>query len=233
MKNNKTLVLVDGSSYLFRAYHALPALTNSKGMPTGAAYGVLNMLRKLLTDYQPEYVAVVFDSKEATIRHEIFPEYKANRDVMPDELAVQIKPLHDMIKAMGIPLVVIPGVEADDIIGTLAKEATKAGLKTVISTGDKDMAQLVDDHVTLINTMNDSVMDIQGVKDKFQVAPEQIIDYLTLVGDSVDNIPGVQKVGPKTAAKWLGEYGSLDNLVEHADEIKGKDFKTAGQHRDN
>ncbi len=215
-------VLVDGSSYLFRAYHALPPLTNSKGQPTGAIYGVINMLRKLLSDYNPQYVAVVFDCKEKTFRHDMYPEYKANRTEMPEDLAVQIRPLHDVIRAMGLPLIAIPGVEADDVIGTLSCVASAAGLSTIISTGDKDMAQLVDDNVLCVNTMTEKVMDRAGVIEKFSVAPEQIIDYLSLIGDSVDNIPGVYKVGPKTAVKWLQEYGSLDNIVANADKIGGK-----------
>lgn len=215
-------ILVDGSSYLFRAFHALPPLTNSKGVPTGAVYGVINMLRKLLQDYQPKHIAVIFDCKEKTFRHDLFPEYKANRTVMPDELAAQIQPLHDLIRAMGLPLIAIPGVEADDVIGTLAKQACDAGLATVISTGDKDMAQLVDDKITLVNTMSGSILDRAGVIAKFEVTPEQMIDYLSLIGDSVDNIPGVYKVGPKTAVKWLQTYNSLDQIIANAGEITGK-----------
>jgi DNA polymerase-1 len=215
-------VLVDGSSYLFRAFHALPPLTNSKGAPTGAVYGVINMLRKLILSYRPEHIAVVFDCKEKTFRHDMFPEYKANRAAMPEELAVQIKPLHDVIRAMGLPLIAIPGVEADDVIGTLAKQACDSGLHTIISTSDKDMAQLVDDKITLVNTMSGSVLDRAGVLAKFEVTPEQMIDYLSLVGDSVDNIPGVYKVGPKTAVKWLQTYNSLDQIIMHAAEIPGK-----------
>lgn len=215
-------ILVDGSSYLFRAFHALPPLTNSKGMPTGAIYGVINMLRKLLQEYSPALVAIVFDCKEKTYRHDLFPEYKANRTVMPDELAVQIAPLHAIIRAMGLPLLAIPGVEADDVIGTLAMQASRSGLFTVISTGDKDMAQLVHENIVLINTMNDTILDRDGVIKKFTVAPEQIIDYLSLIGDSVDNIPGVYKVGPKTAAKWLQTYNDLDTLIAKASEISGK-----------
>lgn len=215
-------VLVDGSSYLFRAYHALPPLTNSKGMPTGAVYGVINMLRKLLAQYDPQHVAVVFDCKEKTFRHDMFPEYKANRVAMPDELAVQIKPLHDLIRAMGLPLIAIPGVEADDVIGTLAVEANKKGLFTVISTGDKDMAQLVNGNIICVNTMTERIMDRAGVIEKFEVTPEQIRDYLALVGDSTDNIPGVYKVGPKTAVKWLQEYQNLDTIIANVDKITGK-----------
>ncbi|HHO68348.1 MAG TPA: DNA polymerase I [Gammaproteobacteria bacterium] len=218
----KPLVLVDGSSYLYRAFHALPELSNSKGLQTGAVYGVANMLRKLLKDYDPERVAVVFDARGKTFRDELFAEYKANRPPMPDELSAQVGPLLELVQAMGLPLLQVPGVEADDVIGTLAKQAAAAGMDTLISTGDKDMAQLVDDHVTLVNTMNDTVMDRDGVIEKFGVPPERIIDYLALVGDTSDNIPGVPGVGPKTAAKWLNQYGSLDALIEHADEIKGK-----------
>lgn len=216
------LVLVDGSSYLFRAFHALPALTNSKHHPTGAMHGVLAMLKRLRNDYAAERFAVVFDPRGPTLRDEWFPEYKANRPSMPDELAVQIEPLHEMIRALGMPLVQVPGVEADDVIGTLADQAAAAGMKVVISTGDKDLAQLVDSRVSLVNTMNDSLLDEQGVREKFGVPPERIIDYLTLVGDSVDNIPGVPKCGPKTAVKWLDTYGSLDEVIAHAGEIKGK-----------
>jgi DNA polymerase-1 len=218
----KPIILIDGSSYLHRAYHALPALTNSKGEPTGAIFGVINMIRRLLKDYDPEYIAVVFDPKGKTTRHQIYPEYKAHRPPMHDELRVQIQPLHAMIKAMGLPLVMIDGVEADDVIGTLAKEAEKHSIPVLISTGDKDLAQLVDANITLINTMNNQILDINGVKEKFGVLPEQIIDYLTLMGDTSDNIPGVPKVGPKTAVKWLEEYNSLDNIVANAEKISGK-----------
>ncbi len=222
MTDKKTLVLLDGSSYLFRAYHALPPLTTSSNMPTGAMYGVINMIRRLINDEKPDYMACVFDTKEKTFRHKMYTEYKANRPEMPEELGVQIKPLHDMIEAMGIPLLAKPGFEADDLIGTLAKQGAEQGLRVVISTGDKDLAQLVNEEVTLINTMTNKVMDIEGVKEKFQVTPEQIIDYLALVGDTSDNVPGVPKVGPKTAAKWLNEYQTLDALVASADKIKGK-----------
>ena len=216
------LILVDGSSYLFRAFHAMPPLSNSKGVPTGAVYGVVNMLRKLMKDYQPSHMAVIFDAKGKTFRDDLYKEYKANRPPMPDDLRMQIEPLHAIVKAMGIPMLVIDGVEADDVIGTLAREATEQGIDTVVSTGDKDLAQLVNQHITLINTMNDTVMDIEGVKQKFGISPEQIIDYLALIGDTVDNIPGVPSVGPKTAVKWLSEYGSLEGVVQHADQIKGK-----------
>jgi DNA polymerase-1 len=222
MSKKPPLILVDGSSYLYRAFHALPPLTTSKGQPTGAIKGVLSMLQKLIKDYQPEHMAVVFDAKGKTFRDDLFPEYKAHRPPMPDELRSQIEPLHDAIRAMGLPLLIIDGVEADDVIGTLCMQATQQGIDALVSTGDKDMAQLVNDHITLINTMNDSIMNRDGVIEKFGVAPEQIIDYLTLVGDSVDNIPGVPKCGPKTAVKWLQEYGSLDGVIANADNIKGK-----------
>jgi DNA polymerase I len=216
------LVLVDGSSYLYRAFHALPELTNSQGQQTGAVFGVINMLRKLVDTYAPQRMAVVFDARGRTFRDDLYAEYKANRPPMPDELSSQVEPLLAIIRAMGLPLLQVPGVEADDVIGTLAEQASAAGHSTVISTGDKDLAQLVDEHVSLINTMNDTSLDRQGVIDKFGVEPAQIIDYLALVGDTSDNIPGIPKVGPKTAAKWLGEYGTLDELVAHAGDIKGK-----------
>lgn len=220
--DQNTLVLVDGSSYLYRAFHALPPLTNSKGQPTGAVYGVVNMLRKLQKDYPTPYLAVIFDAKGKTFRDELYEEYKSNRPAMPDDLQLQIEPLHAIVQAMGLPLIMIEGVEADDIIGTLAHQAEAAGMKTVISTGDKDMAQLVNDKITLVNTMTNTVYDEKGVFNKFAVAPKQIIDYLTLVGDTSDNIPGVPNVGPKTAAKWLTQYQSLDNIITNANEITGK-----------
>ena len=216
------LVLVDGSSYLFRAYYALPDLTTKAGEPTGAIRGVISMLRKLAKDYPGSEVAVVFDAPGKTFRDDLYSEYKANRSSMPEDLRVQIQPIHELIRAMGLPLICVEGVEADDVIGTYATMATTQQRETVISTGDKDMAQLVTDHVSLVNTMTETHMDRQGVVDKFGVAPAQIVDYLALMGDSVDNIPGVPKVGPKTAAKWLNEYASLDNLIQHAGEIKGK-----------
>ena len=225
-------VLVDGSSYLYRAFHALPPLTNSRGEPTGAVYGVINMLRKLLETYRPEHVAVVFDARGKTFRDDLYAEYKAHRPSMPEELSTQVEPLLDIVKAMGLPLLQVAGVEADDVIGTLAVQAAAAGRHTVISTGDKDLAQLVNEHVSLINTMNDTHLDIQGVIDKFGVNPAQIIDFLTLVGDASDNIPGVPKVGPKTAAKWLKQYGSLDQLVAHADDIPGKIGENLRAHLD-
>lgn len=216
------LVLVDGSSYLYRAFHALPQLMNSKGMPTGAAYGIINMLKKLKADYQPTHMAVIFDPRGKTFREDLYPAYKANREAMPPELAKQVEPIHALIRALGFPLIVVDGVEADDVIGTLAREATERGQDTVISTGDKDIAQLVNKHITLINTMSNSVLDEARVKEKFGVTPAQMIDYLSLVGDTSDNVPGVPQVGPKTAAKWLAEHGSLDQLIAHADSIKGK-----------
>jgi DNA polymerase-1 len=218
----RTLVLVDGSSYLYRAFHALPPLTNSKGEPTGAVLGVLNMLLKLLKEQDPPLVGVVFDAPGKTFRDELFAEYKAQRPPMPDDLRAQIEPLLEAVAALGLPLLRVAGVEADDVIGTLARQAAAAGLKVVVSTGDKDMAQLVDDRVTLVNTMTDTALDRAGVKIKFDVYPEQIVDYLALVGDTSDNIPGVPKVGPKTAAKWLNQYTTLDNLLAHQAEIEGK-----------
>lgn len=219
---NKKLVLVDGSSYLFRAYHALPPLTTSTGIPTGAAYGVINMLRKLLADEKPDYMAVIFDTKGKNFRHQLYEAYKANRTQMPEELSVQIQPLHDIIRAMGFPLLAIEGVEADDVIATLAHMATSKHIQTLISTGDKDLAQLVDKNTTLVNTMTGTVLDENNVMLKFGVAPVRMVDYLTLIGDPVDNVPGIPKVGPKTAVKWLQEYGTLDEIVRNANQIKGK-----------
>ncbi|MFC3909826.1 DNA polymerase I [Legionella dresdenensis] len=216
------LILVDGSSYFFRAFHALPPLTNSKGKPTGAVYGVVNMVKKLIKDYQATNIAVIFDAKGKTFRDEWYPEYKAHRPPMPADLHDQFEPMINLLRAMGLPLLIIEGVEADDVIGTLARQAMEQGQPVVISTGDKDMAQLVNEHVSLINTMTNQIMDISRVKEKFGVSPEQIIDYLTLVGDSVDNIPGVDKCGPKTAAKWLEQYRTLDSLIANADQITGK-----------
>ncbi len=217
----KTLLLVDGSSYLYRAYHAMPDMRNAAGEPTGALYGVINMMRRLAQDHKADWLACVFDARGATFRDELYPEYKANRAAMPDDLALQIEPIHRAIRALGWPVLVVDGVEADDVIGTLSVQATQAGARTVVSTGDKDLAQLVNEDVTLINTMSGDVMDVAGVNAKFGVPPERIIDYLMLVGDTVDNIPGVEKVGPKTAAKWLGQYGSIEDVIAHADEIKG------------
>jgi DNA polymerase-1 len=214
--------LVDGSSYLYRAFFALPPLTTSTGVPTGAVLGVLNMLNKLLRDENPELIAVVLDAPGRTFRDDLFDAYKAHRPPMPDDLRSQIEPLIDAIPALGLPLLRISGVEADDVIGTLAERASKQGFDVVVSTGDKDMAQLVNDRITLVNTMFDTKLDRIGVKTKFDVLPEQIVDYLALVGDSSDNIPGVPKVGPKTAAKWLNEFGSLDAIVARAADITGK-----------
>ena len=221
-KSNKPFVLVDGSSYLFRAYHAMPDMSNSKREPTGTIYGVINMMRRLLKDYDPDYLAVVFDAKGKTFRNDMYKEYKANRPSMPDDLRQQIEPIHNIIKAMGLPLICVSGVEADDVIGTLSEQATELGIDTIISTGDKDMAQLVNKHVSLVNTMTDVHMDIEGVKEKFGVPPERIIDYLALIGDTADNVPGVPKVGPKTAVKWLDLYDSLDGVMSSAEEITGK-----------
>jgi DNA polymerase-1 len=217
----KTLLLVDGSSYLYRAFHALPDLRGPRGEPTGAIHGVLNMLRRLLKEVPADYVACVFDAKGKTFRDDLYPQYKANRAPMPDDLAAQIVPLKEAIAALGWPLLEIEGVEADDVIGTLASEAEREGMKVVISTGDKDIAQLVNPRITLVNTMSNEVLDIAGVEKKFGVGPQRMIDYFTLVGDSVDNVPGVEKVGPKTAVKWLAQYGTLDDVVRHAPEIGG------------
>ncbi len=217
----KTLLLVDGSSYLYRAYHALPDLRGPRGEPTGAIHGVLNMLRRLLKETPADYLACVFDAKGKTFRDDVYPQYKANRAPMPDDLAAQIAPLKEAIVALGWPLLEIEGVEADDVIGTLAREAEQADMKVVISTGDKDIAQLVNPRVTLVNTMSNEVLDVAGVEKKFGVGPARIIDYLTLVGDSVDNVPGVEKVGPKTAVKWLTQYGTLEDIVKQAPAIGG------------
>jgi DNA polymerase-1 len=218
----KPFVLVDGSSYLYRAFHALPNLTNSKGRPTGAIYGVTNMLKRLLKDYDPVHIAVVFDAKGKTFRDDIYKEYKANRPSMPEELAGQIQPIHDIVRALGLPLLQVPGVEADDVIGTLARRAAREGTETLVVTGDKDIAQLVGPSVRMVDTMKEVEYDEAKVAEKFGVAPNQIVDYLALVGDTSDNIPGVPGVGPKTAAKWLQQYGSLDAVVQHRDDISGK-----------
>lgn len=223
----KTLLLVDGSSYLYRAFHAMPDLRNSHNEPTGAIQGVLNMLRRLHKDYPSDYSACIFDAKGKTFRDDIYAEYKANRASMPDDLRAQVAPLHEAIKAMGWPLIMENGVEADDVIGALAKQAEREGVRVIISTGDKDIAQLVNENVTLVNTMpnafrrGDEVLDIAGVENKFGLPPSLIVDYLVLIGDTSDNVPGVEKVGPKTAVKWLKQYGSLDNIVANADEING------------
>ena len=223
----KTLLLVDGSSYLYRAFHAMPDLRNHSNEPTGAIQGVLNMLRRLHKDYPSDYSACVFDAKGKTFRDDIYPQYKANRTSMPDDLRVQIEPLLETIKAMGWPLIVEEGVEADDVIGALARQAEGEGMRVIISTGDKDISQLVNEHVTVINTMRDAfrkvdeVLDPAGVEKKFGIPPSLMVDYLILIGDTSDNVPGVEKVGPKTAVKWLTQYGSLENIVAHADEITG------------
>ncbi|QGU33957.1 DNA polymerase I [Thermochromatium tepidum] len=222
MSQEYPLLLVDASGYLFRAYHALPKLTNSRGEPTGALVGVLNMLRKLIEDQRPDYIGVVFDAGGRGFRHERYPDYKANRPAPPEDLRAQIEPLQTIIRALGLPLLVVPGVEADDVIGTLSTQAAALGLPTLISTGDKDLAQLVDEHVTLVNTMTGTWLDPAGVREKFGVPPERIVDYLALMGDSVDNIPGVPGCGPKTAAKWLTDYGDLDGVIAQAASIKGK-----------
>lgn len=223
----KTLLLVDGSSYLYRAFHAMPDLRNRQNEPTGAIQGVLNMLRRLHKDYPADYSACVFDAKGKTFRDDIYPEYKANRASMPDDLRAQIEPLFEAIRAMGWPLIVEDGVEADDVIGALAKQGASEGMKVIISTGDKDISQLVNEQITIVNTMpnafrkGDEILDVAGVEEKFGIPPTLIVDYLILIGDTSDNVPGVEKVGPKTAVKWLKEYGSLENIVAHADEIKG------------
>ena len=216
------MVLVDGSSYLFRAFHALPNLMSTKGANTGAIKGVVAMIKKLVLDYPGSAIVVVFDAKGDTFRNELYPEYKANRAKMPDDLREQIAPIHEIIKALGLPLISISGVEADDVIGTMAVQAKAADYDVVISTGDKDMAQLVNENVSLINTMTGVEMNIDGVVEKFGVRPDQIIDYLALVGDTADNIPGVPKCGPKTAVKWLTEYSTLKGVMENADAVKGK-----------
>lgn len=221
-KDRPLLILIDGSSYFFRAFHALPPLINKNGQATGAIYGVANMVRRLQKDYPGEHIAVVFDAPGKTFRDELYPEYKAHRPPVPAELSSQFIPLTKLIIAMGLPLYIIDGVEADDVIGTLAAEACHANMRVIISTSDKDMAQLVNDNVTLMNTMSNQTLTIDGVKEKFGVFPEQIIDYLTLMGDTSDNVPGVKQCGPKTAVKWLNQYQTLDNLVQHADEISGK-----------
>ncbi|QJD91421.1 DNA polymerase I [Duganella dendranthematis] len=216
-----TLLLVDGSSYLYRAFHALPDLRSADGHPTGAMHGMVNMLRRLRADYPAAYIACVFDAKGKTFRDDMYPEYKATRASMPDDLRLQIEPIHEAVKAMGWPILMVEGVEADDVIGTLSYEAAKAGMNVVVSTGDKDLAQLVNDKVMLINTMTNEKMDEAGVLAKFGVPPNRIIDYLTLIGDTVDNVPGVSKCGPKTALKWLSAYDSLDGVIANADKITG------------
>ena len=218
--SDKTLLLVDGSSYLYRAFHALPDLRGPGNVPTGALRGVVSMLKLLREQHPAALGACVFDAKGPTFRDEWYSEYKANRASMPVDLALQIEPIHEAVKMMGWPVLTVPGIEADDTIGTLCKVATAAGFKVIVSTGDKDLAQLVDDNVTLVNTMSNERLDPPGVLAKFGVAPERIVDYLTLVGDTVDNVPGVEKVGPKTAAKWIAEYGSLDGVMAAALSMK-------------
>jgi DNA polymerase-1 len=218
----QTLLLVDGSSYLYRAFHAMPDMRNARGEPTGALYGVVNMLRRLRQDHKADYLACIFDARGRTFREELYPPYKAHRPPMPADLAAQIEPIYAAVQALGWPLFAIEGIEADDVIGTLATRASRLGVSTIISTGDKDLAQLVDEHVELINTMSNERLDVAGVRAKFGVPPDRIIDYLMLTGDAVDNVPGVDKVGPKTAARWLAEYGSIEALVLAADRIGGK-----------
>ena len=222
LDDNNSVILVDGSSYVYRAYHALPPLTTSTGQPTGAVRGVVTMVMRILQDHPNAPVGMVFDAKGDTFRHEMYEDYKANRAAMPDDLIPQIEPIHEVIKALGIKIFVVEGVEADDVIGTLAAEAEQKGISTIISTGDKDLAQLVTKNIKLVNTMKNEVLDINGVEKKFGVKPEQIVDYLALVGDTSDNIPGVEKVGPKTAVNWLTEHNDIDTIIEKADEFKGK-----------
>ncbi|MPV59160.1 DNA polymerase I [Burkholderia sp. HI2761] len=217
----KTLLLVDGSSYLYRAYHAMPDLRGPGGEPTGALYGIINMLRRMRKEVSAEYSACVFDAKGKTFRDDLYADYKANRPSMPPDLALQVEPIHGAVRALGWPLLMVEGVEADDVIGTLAREAERHGMNVIVSTGDKDLAQLVTDRVTLVNTMTNETLDRGGVIAKFGVPPERIIDYLALIGDTVDNVPGVEKCGPKTAVKWLSQYDSLDGVIEHAADIKG------------
>ena len=229
-QHKSPLVLVDGSSYLFRAFFALPPLTNADGQPTGAIYGVVNMIRKLIKDHPDSQIIIVFDPKGKTFRHQLYPDYKANRTVMPDDLQCQIQPLFEIIKAMGLPLIIVDDVEADDVIGTLSTIATEHQRDVIISTSDKDLAQLVNQHVTLFDSMKNRKLGIDGVKQKFGVFPEGIIDYLALMGDSSDNIPGIPKVGPKTALKWLETYGSIEQLIERADEVGGKVGENLREH---
>ena len=239
MTDKKPLILVDGSSYLYRAFHALPPLTNSKGIPTGAVKGVINMMRRLQKDYPHSATAVIFDAKGKTFRDDIYSDYKANRPPMPDELRVQIEPIHNIIRAMGMPLISIEGVEADDVIGTLAVQATEQQQPVIISTGDKDIAQLVNQHISLVNTMTDTVLDSEGVIAKFGIPPALIIDYLALLGDKSDNIPGVPGVGEKTALALLQGLGGLDSIYKNLDKVAQLTFRGAKtmaeklqQHRD-
>ena len=216
------ILLIDGSNYLFRAFHGLPDLRTSSGEPTGAVRGFLGMLGKVWALAKPDHAVIIFDAQGKNFRHEMFPEYKSNRPPMPDDLRVQIEPLHGILKDLGWPVVSVPGVEADDVIATIAEKARAAGMKSIIATGDKDMAQLVDDDIVLINTMNVKFYDREGVIEKYGVPPERIVDYLSLMGDKVDNVPGIEKCGPKTAAKWIAEYGDLEGVKAHAGEVKGK-----------
>ena len=232
MSTPPPIIFVDGSSYLYRAYHAIPPLTNSKGQHTHAIYGVINMLKSLLERYKPDHVAVVFDAKGKSFRSDWYPEYKAHRPPMPEDLREQIEPLHKIIEAMGLPLLCVSGVEADDVIGTLARQATEQKLEVVISTGDKDIAQLVNGHITLINTMTNQKLDRAGVIEKFGLPPEKIIDYLALIGDTSDGVPGIPKVGPKTAVKWLETYNSVEEIIAHADDITGKVGENLRAHLD-
>lgn len=218
---SNSLLLVDGSNFLYRAYHALPDLRNAAGEPTGTVFGFMNMLQRLEKDYPTAYAACIFDAKGKTFRHTLYPDYKANRPPMPDDLVRQIAPIHDLVRMYGWPLISVEGIEADDVIGTLAHTAREEGFQVIVATGDKDLAQIVNDRTRLVDTMNNKVLDREGVIGKFGVPPEQIIDYLSLIGDSSDNIPGVSKVGPKTAAKWLAQYGSLDSIIQHAEDIPG------------
>ena len=218
----KTVLLVDGSNFLYRAFHGLPDLRTSAGEPTGAIKGFANMLKMIRSMIKPDYAACVFDAHGGTFRDEIYSEYKANRPPMPDDLACQVEPIFSMVKAQGWPFLQVPGIEADDVIGTLAKQAEKKGFKVFIATGDKDMSQLVTDNVFILNTMTRQILDVEGVKNKFGVTPDKIIDYLSLMGDAVDNVPGITKCGPKTAAKWVNDFGSLDEIVRRAGEVKGK-----------
>ena len=218
----KTLLLIDGSNYLYRAFHGLPDLRTGGGEPTGAIKGFANMLQMIKTMIKPDLAAVVFDAPGQTFRSDIYADYKANRPPMPDDLRMQVGPIQEMIKAQGWPLLIVPGIEADDVIGTLAVRARNQGMKVFIATGDKNMSQLVNDEIVVVNTMTRVVLDPEGVKEKFGVRPDQIVDYLSLMGDNVDNVPGIYKCGPKTAAKWINDYETLENLIEHASEIKGK-----------
>ena len=228
----QALVLVDGSSYMFRAFHALPPLVNSKGEPTGAAYGVCSMLRRLVLEHEnageQQMMAVVFDAKGKTFRDDMYAEYKANRPPTPPDLSSQIEAIHELVGALGLPMLVVPGVEADDVIGTLSVRASEAGMRVTLSSSDKDFAQLVNESVTLVNTMDNGVLDPAGVKNKFGVSPELIVDYLALIGDTVDNVPGVPKVGPKTAVKWLDEYGSLEGVMATRTTSRARWVRTCG-----